>query len=175
MRAIALICLLAATVAAAAVPPAGPSAATTAFYRDHFARRDLMALSREGVDRSRSYLTERLRGLLARELDRYDEEAAKHGGPSAFKPFVAGDVFTGSETLPDDFRAEHATVSEGRVARVPVTFTWTTPPEGDDAAKSVTVVLKKDTGRWLVDDVIYPDGGSLVDLLSRPEYDSYGT
>jgi hypothetical protein len=133
-----------------------------------------MPLSREGVERARPFLTERLHGLLARELERAAEAAAAHAGPEAFAPFVAGDVFTGTERPPDAFRRGRVTVS-GTTARVEVASVWTAPPETRDAARAVTVVLRRVGGRWLVDDVVYPDGGSLVDLLSRPEYDSYGT
>ena len=41
--------------------------------------------------------------------------------------------------------------------------------------KTVTVVVVSDGGRWSIDDVLYPDGVSLVELLGRLEYDSFGT
>jgi hypothetical protein len=157
--------------------PAEPAAATSAdsavraFYRAHFARRDLMAICREGIDRDRPHLTPELYRLLRNELDRYDKEASAHGGSANFKPFVVGDVFTASEELPDAFRVG-AAAGDRRKARVPVTFTW---KDGATPPKTVTVVAVSSGGRWAIDDVLYPDGINLVDLLSRPEYDSFGT
>jgi hypothetical protein len=163
--------LLLAAAPSAPAAPAAAASAVRAFYRAHFARRDLMAICREGVERERPRLTPELYRLLRGELDRYDKEAAAHGGPANFKPFVVGDVFTGTEELPDAFRIGTAT-GDGRKARVPVTFTW---KGGAQPAKTVTVVAVSAGGRWAIDDVVYPDGINLVDLLSRPEYDSFGT
>lgn len=133
-----------------------------------------MPISREGVARAKPFLTARLHGLLVHELDRADEAVAANGGPGQFKPFVVGDVFTGSEELPDDFRIGRSAIAAD-AARVPVTSTWRRPNESGDTTRDVTAVLRREGGRWLVDDVVYPDGNTLVDLLSRPEYDSYGT
>lgn len=165
--------LLAAALVLAPAPGRSPAAEAEAFYRFHFARPDMMYLCRACLERERRFFTPKLARLLVYELDRYDKAAAANGGPANFKPFVAGDVFTGTEETPDTYRLGRAEVS-GATAKVPVTVRWTGANAGNPD-RTVTVVMTRAGGRWLVDNVIYPDGNDLVDLLGRPEYDSYGT
>ncbi len=172
MSTILLLAVLATTGAAA--PPRTPEAAVEAFYRFHFARRDLMYLCRESVARERAWLTPKLHRLLVHELDRYDEAAAANGGPQSYKPFVAGDVFTHSEEPADAFRVAGAERT-GETARVRVFASWSKDSSDGARELGMRVVVVRVGGRWLVDNVLYDDGDDLVDLLSRPDYESYGT
>ena len=174
-RALSTILVLVAIAApAAATPPRTPEAAVEAFYRFHFAKRDLMYLCRESVARERAWLTPKLHDLLVHELDRYDVAAAANGGPQNYKPFIAGDVFTHSEGPADTFRVGGAERS-GQTARVRVVAVWSEDSEDGAREVGMTVVVVRVRGKWLVDNVLYDDGDDLVDLLSRPDYESYGT
>ena len=168
---LALLLALAATAAAA--PPRTPAGTVEAFYRFHFERRDLMYHCRESVARERRWLTPRLHKLLVYELDRYDRAAAANGGPQNYKPFIAGDVFTHSEEPADAFRVEGAETT-GATAKVRVVASWRESSDGPREVE-ITVVLARERGRWLIDNLLFDDGDDLVDLLSRPDYESYGT
>jgi hypothetical protein len=174
-RAVSTILVLVALAApGAAAPPRTPEAAVEAFYRFHFAKRDLMYLCRESVARERQWLTPKLHRLLVYELDRFDKAAAANGGPQNYKPFIAGDVFTHSEGPADAFRVAGAERA-GQTARVRVFASWSAESEDGARELGMTVVVVRVGGRWLVDNVLYDDGDDLVDLLSRPDYESYGT
>jgi hypothetical protein len=157
-----------------AQPPKSPAETVEAFYAFHLEQPKIMYLCRESVKREGRWFTPRLRDLLSYELDRAAKAAAAHGGPDQYKPFVAGDVFTSSEDSADSFRVGVATIT-GDTAKVPVACLFTRGPVIEAPRKDVVVVVVLVDGAWLIDNVLYGDGSDLVDLLSRPDYDSYGT
>lgn len=76
-------------------------------------------------------------------------------------PYIEGDPFTGSQEYPNKFSVGSASVSE-MSAKVPVTFTW----KEDGHSTKGTVLLKNVKGKWLIDDVEFPDQDSVRKLLS---------
>lgn len=151
------------------LPP--PEQSVASFFAHRFERRDLLRISDAAVSRDRPYLTRRLHDLLRREIARTAEAAKASPEPAAFEPFIGGDPFTGTVDPPDGIRTGRV-VRSGSTARVEVTGVASVEaPE----PRTVTVVVVAAGSRWLVDNVVYQDGSDLVDLLSRPEYDSYGT
>ena len=75
-------------------------------------------------------------------------------------PAVDGDPFTGSQEYPDIFLVGYPTIMETS-ARVLVTFTWK-----DGHSTNGMVVLIQVKGKWLIDDVKFPEQGSMRELLA---------
>jgi hypothetical protein len=75
-------------------------------------------------------------------------------------PAIDGDPFTGSQEYPDIFLIGYPTTTETS-ARVPVTFKWK-----DGHSTDGTVILIELKGKWLIDDVKFPDQAALRQLLA---------
>ena len=127
-----------------------PEAVVNTFYKYHFAHD--MAFDPGSVKHRSVWLTPDL--VKACEayfsLPQDPDEA----------PDIEGDPFTGSQEYPDTYALGSATVAD-TMARVPVTFTWK-----DGHSTHGTVVLKKLSGKWLIDDVEFPDQDSVRKLLA---------
>lgn len=130
-----------------------PEAAAQALLLHHFAG-DL-ALSAAQL----SVLAPRLTPALLHHLERWLAQAADAGNDEP--PELNGDPFTNTQEPPDAFELAPARV-QGRRATLGVSFF------GPAQARShLHLVLRQDGGRWRVDDVRYPDGVRLVQLLGR--------
>ena len=167
--ALLLTCLFAPAPAPARQRAGSPAAVVSAYARFHLQRKDLAYMCRECVEREKAWFTPELYRLLVAEMDRYDKAAAENGGPDNYKPFVAGDVFSGREDTARSFRVGRVKQAAGR-ATVQVTWFF-----GEEPKNPVWIVLVRRGREWLIDDVIYSARDTLVDMLNRPEYDSYGT
>lgn len=128
-----------------------PEAAAQALLLHHMAG-DL-GLSAAHVAALAPWLT----AALVHRLERWLAQAVSQDEP----PELNGDPFTNSQEPPDAFELAPARV-QGRQARLTVSFF------GPAQARSrVQLVLVQRGGRWQVDDVHYPDGVRLAQLLGR--------
>jgi hypothetical protein len=93
--------------------------------------------------------------------DLYQALLAKAKEPSSPDevPDIDGDPFTDSQEYPDAFRVGKLQ-SGGVGARVSVGFTW----KNGNPPRAITVVLKNLQVGWRIDDLRYPQGGTLRDL-----------
>ena len=128
-----------------------PEAVVNEFYKYHFAHD--MAFVPEEVKHRAVWLTPDL-------LKACDAYFALPDNPEE-APDIEGDVFTGSQEYPTAFLAGKAVIS-GVSARVPMTFTW-----DNKYNTKGTVVLNHINGKWLIDDVEFPDQESIRQLLKE--------
>jgi|SRR5215470_18406694 len=137
------------------------------FYGLHFARADRMYFNPENVRRKRNWLTPGLYGLMLYEFRR-EREYMKANADQALKPYFSGDVFTDSESLPQVFRVT-GSKQDGDRAWVTVVVYWNDNTVGK-MKRRVRVVLAKQEGNWLIDNLLYEEGKDLVSELKRPSY-----
>ncbi len=132
---------------------AGPLAAAHGLLRAHLGT--TMGFSAERVHHVARWMTRSLRERLLQHLAR-----PRHG----LVPSVPFDPWTGAEELPERMWLEPAAVA-GDAALVPVHAELTGIGRADHR---VTYALRRENGRWLVDDIRYLDGDvTLRALLAR--------
>jgi len=129
-------------------PDASPESVTLGLLRDHMTHD--MAFTEESILRKGNFLTHGLNRAIADyfALPKSPDEA----------PVINGDPFTDSQEYPASFVLGEALVQNFE-AIVPVLF------QDYDRQKRVEMVLRREGSRWLVDNLLYPDGESLRDLL----------
>jgi hypothetical protein len=121
-----------------------------AFYADHL--KGDMGFTKASVKAKSRYLApDLLKACLVKQ--------AENPGPDTV-PDVDGDPFTDSQEYPTGFKLGKARSAAGG-ARIPVTFSWRegTPP------RTLTVILKNLQAGWRIDDIRYPEGGTLRQLV----------
>ena len=127
-----------------------PEAVVDAFYKYHFSHD--MAFDPSNVRQRSSWLTpDLLKACKAYFALPQDPDEA---------PDIEGDMFTGSQEYPNTYVLSPGKVAE-TTARVPVTFKW-----DDGHSTHGNVVLKKLGGKWLIDDVEFPDQDSIRKTLA---------
>lgn len=129
-------------------PDTSPESVTLGLLRDHMTH-DL-AFTAETVLRKGDFLTRGLTGAIAVYF------AAPQSPDEA--PLINGDPFTDSQEYPTGFVLGEALLQDSE-AIVPVLF------QDFDRQKRVEMVLHREGSRWLVDDLRYPDGETLRELL----------
>jgi hypothetical protein len=137
------------------------------FYSLHFARADRMYFSPENIRRMRKWLTPGLYRLMLYEFRR-EREYAKDNADQPLKPYFSGDVFTDSESLPQVFRVTRSK-QDGDRAWVTVVVYWNDNIVGK-MKRRIRVVLAKQNGNWLIDNLLYEEGKDLLSELKRPSY-----
>ena len=75
-------------------------------------------------------------------------------------PFINGDPFTGTQEYPQTFSAG-AAKSTKTSARVDISFHWKEAP-----SRKAVVLLKRLNGKWLIDDIEFPDQESMRKTLA---------
>jgi len=137
------------------------------FYSLHFARADRMYFSPENIRSKRKWLTPGLYRLMLYEFSR-EREYEKVNADQPQKPYFSGDVFTDSESYPQIFRITGSKQEGGR-AWVTVVVYWNDNTVGR-MKRRIRVVLAKQEGNWLIDNLLYEEGKDLVSELKRPSY-----
>jgi hypothetical protein len=99
------------------------------------------------------------RRLLSPELNALVNAYFARTMPENEPPPINGDPFTNSQEYPTGFRFGDV-VSEDSSARVTVAFVHV------GRTRPVTVLLRRVTGAWLIDDLIYEDGMTFRALLT---------
>ena len=132
---------------------AGPLAAVHELLRAHLGT--TMGYSAERVHHVERWMTRSLRGRLLQHLAR-----PRRG----LVPSVPFDPWTGADEVPERLWLEPAAVA-GDAALVPMHAALTGIGRADHR---VTYALRRENGRWLVDDIRYLDGDvTLRTLLAR--------
>ncbi len=126
-----------------------PEVAVVEFLREHMTRD--MAFTRSSVAAKKPLLT----NGLARAIEEYFTRPAPKDEP----PAINGDPFTYSQEYPAGFVIGRV-VAAGARATVPVQFM-----ELGGRKKLVELRMRRIEGRWLVDDLLYPDGQTLRGFL----------
>ena len=80
-------------------------------------------------------------------------------------PYINGDPFTGTQEYPETFTVGPAR-SKKTTARVEISFHWKGAP-----TRKAAVLLNKVDGKWLIDDIEFPDQESMRKLLSAQDSD----
>jgi hypothetical protein len=128
-----------------------PESVVTKFYKYHFSHD--MAFTPDSLKRRSAWLTPEL-------LEACRVYFAVPENPDE-PPYIEGDPFTGSQEYPNRYSVGKGVISETS-ARVPVIFTW----KEDGHSTKGEVVLNNLKGKWLIDDVEFPDQDSVRKLLS---------
>jgi hypothetical protein len=123
-----------------------------AFYATHM--KGDMSFSEASLKAKEKFLTP---DLMKAALAKQAEDSARG---TELVPDVDGDPFTDSQEYPSGFKLGKVHSTEGG-ARVPVTFTW----KAGNPSRTLTVVLKNLQTGWRIDDLRYPSGKSLRQLL----------
>jgi hypothetical protein len=148
-----------------------PESSLTAFIK--FSRSKQQVFNHKGIEIQKRYFTDSLYKLFLNELKRQDEYLKKN--PSD-KPFFGDGVpfLPSDETCWVGKRAYRYTytVGKGLVARnlatMPVSFVY---PKACNIRLTVyKFTLVKGKSGWLINDVDYGDGNTLVANLNRAEY-----
>lgn len=130
-----------------------PEEVATEFYKYHFSH-DMAFVPDEVTKRAEWLTPDLLKACKAYFAIPEDPDEV---------PDIDGDPFTGSQEYPDEFKTGAAKIIDN-VARVPLTFTW----KEDHHSTQGVAVLKNVNGKWLIDDVQFPDQDSLRTLLANP-------
>jgi hypothetical protein len=148
-----------------------PAATVAAFYRFSDARSDIF--NRRHIESRKQWYTTRLYNAFWRQL-REDREYLKNNPTD--KPFF-GDGLD-FEPLHESCEAAGRSYKwkrsfgkaevKGSTARVDVTFAY--PPVCKIEPTRYRMKLQKVSGRWLVDDLIYPDGATLIGDMNSHRY-----
>jgi len=133
-----------------------PESVTLGLLRDHMTHD--MAFTEETILRKDNYLT---RGLKRAIADYFALPA-----PANEAPVINGDPFTDSQEYPSGFVLGEALMVNSE-AIVPVLF------QDFDRQKRVEMVLHREGSRWLIDDLRFPDGMTLRDLLKADANSNY--
>lgn len=120
-----------------------------AFYTFHFAHD--MAFTEASVQAKAAWLAPELLELCRAYFK-------KPQSPDDV-PDINGDPFTDSQEYPTSFRVGRSIVS-GKTAKVPVVLSW------PGQKRTVSVQVIQGPGGWRIGDIVYPESGSLRDLLS---------
>ncbi len=132
-----------------AAPPPSPKSVVDAFFRFHFTHD--MGFTAKTLAARKKWLSP---GLVA-ACDAY----FKKPQPADEAPDIDGDPFTNSQDTPRTFKVR-SQQGRGETVRVQVDLVWS-----KSERTTVTVVLIKNGGGWLIDDVAYPDGSTFRGLL----------
>jgi hypothetical protein len=104
------------------------------------------------------FFTPRLKQLFNAELKRQKIYLSKYPDN---KPFFEGLPFEPIEFCANDYQVGEAQYNR-QSANVPVYFVYKSSCEAKDGTRiSYKILLKKITGKWLIDDVVYDDGSTL--------------
>ena len=128
-----------------------PESVVTKFYKYHFSHD--MAFTQDTLKHRSGWLTPDL-------LEACRVYFAVPENPDE-PPYIEGDPFTGSQEYPNRYSVGKGNITE-KTAKVPVIFTW----KEDGHSTKGEVVLKNLKGKWLIDDVEFPDQDSVRKLLS---------
>lgn len=128
------------------------------FYQFHLSREN--AFTEEVIATHRRFFTPKLRRLFDAELKRQKIESKKH---PTDKPYFEGLSLQPIEFCPKDYRVGTAQ-TRGQSATVDVNFVYgkSSCDANDGTPLLYKIQLSKIGGRWLIDDVIYDDGGTLT-------------
>jgi Protein of unknown function (DUF3828) len=143
--------LLLFTTAYGAPKVVSPETVVTKFYKYHFSHD--MAFTQEALKHRSAWFTPEL-------LEACRVYFAIPENPDE-PPYIEGDPFTGSQEYPNRYSVGKGVISD-TFARVPVIFTW----KEDGHSTKGEVVLKNLKGKWLIDDVEFPDQDSVRKLLT---------
>ena len=148
-----------------------PAAAVTSFYK--FSRSQSQDFNSRGIESRKRWFSTPLYKLFLNELQREKEFLKKN--PTDMPFFGNGVPFQPiDETCEAGKRSYRYTYSVGKgevngdSATVPVSFTY--PAQCKIPPTIYKVVLVKAKTGWLIDDMIYPNGPTLVADLKRTEY-----
>jgi hypothetical protein len=171
-----LVSLLALSAIAAAPAVSGsstPEAAAKAFYAEKMKRGVDGLPDAKQLDRLRPFFSTKLRKAIDAAIIAQKKFIEKN--PDDKPPLIEGDLFSSLFEGPTSFEAGAATL-KGATARVPVHFTYKDPGDPSHPQKwTDTLVLVKENGKWLVDDVEYggtwdfASKGKLTDALEHVE------
>jgi hypothetical protein len=155
MRTLRRAIVLAAVLLAFGVPveAAAPAATVEGFYRTYIAHRPAGLPDGADLERLKPYLSAHLYQLIVQANAYSREWAKKH--PDDKPPFVDGDHFTSVFEGPKSFEVAHVGRRRSN-AEVYVRFRGEPgTPEWTDV-----VVLKKEAGRYVIDDVRFSGAGA---------------
>lgn len=144
--------LILALAGPALAQPSTPTAVVQALLASHLAGD--MALTRASLAPKAAWLTPALQARLERwlALPQDPDEA----------PDINGDPFSNTQEYPSAFSLAPARV-QGHRAELTATFTG-----AGIRPSRVTLLLRRAGGEWRVDDLRYPDGSRLTQLLGGP-------
>lgn len=109
-----------------------------------------MGLTAAAVENKRPWLRDELHSMIVSYFSKPQ--------PPGEVPSIDGDPFTDSQEYPTRFAVDKA-LRDGGTATVPVTMAdaWRT--------RTLDYKLRRESGGWRLDDIVYPEGGSLRALL----------
>ena len=139
------------------------SAAVQAFYKFHFANENIF--NEKAVGLRRRFLTPRLQRLFDAELRRQKIYLKKYPDN---KPYFEGLSFEPIEFCENDYSVGE-TKGSGSKATVKVNFVYgKSSCEASDGTKIFyKISLLRIGGKWLIDNVIYDDGKTLVGAFNE--------
>lgn len=139
------------------------SSAVKEFYQFHISHENIF--NDKQVALRRSFFTPKLRRLFDAELKRQKIYIKKH---STDKPYFNGFSFEPIEFCRNDYSVEKAVINQQTaVVKVNFVYSKSSCAANDGTKIFYKISLQKIGGNWLIDNVTYDDGSTLIDAFNE--------